>query len=542
MRWLVAVAVLGACTEYGLSGEEKPEPEVLDTAPPVLAKRLEVVPPVIDFGAVAVGDRLESAAVVSNVGDLPVTVASIALIDPERAFELISPAVEVLEPGDALELQVAFMPPHRGAFEGNVWVDSDAEAALEDRVQLLGTTSEPSIWIDPTFTDIGRVEVGVTEVVYVTVGNDGPGRVTVTDTTWDSTSPELALTDTGRLGSLPLDLDAGDTAVIEVSYTPVDVPGDEATFTVWSDDPAAPEISAQLGGMGEGEAGLWLRPPVYDFGVFEVGREATTRLELGNDGTLPVTITATEWLPSSAEMRLMDLGDLTTLPLVLEPGARAQVEVGYAPADEAPDTATFGVRSDDPAAPELYSELLGNGCIEWYGEPSLSGWQQHDGAGLQWFGYTMPSHGAVEEYLYSSIPGESEPGWFGAPDPDIIDYSLYSTLCAAGASCRSAGEFTYFQTFVDIPVGLDVDRFEIRFTGIDDGVMVTVYNSLYPSGYVEPGSYVFLGGSGTSNLADHVVPGESNRVVVTHVDDCCSGSYLNSASVILEGELYIPCE
>ena len=95
MRWVGAVALLAACTEYGLSGEEKPEVEVLDTAPPVLAKRLEVVPPVSDFGAVAVGDRRESAAVVTNVGDLPVTVASISLIDAERAFELILSLIHI---------------------------------------------------------------------------------------------------------------------------------------------------------------------------------------------------------------------------------------------------------------------------------------------------------------------------------------------------------------------------------------------------------------------------------------------------------------
>ena len=56
-----------------------------------------------------------------------------------------------------------------------------------------------------------------------------------------------------------------------------------------------------------------------------------------------------------------------------------------------------------------------------------------------------------------------------------------------------------------------------------------------------PGSYVYLGGSGTTNLAAYVVTGEVNRVVVTHVDDCCSGSYLESAILVIEGEALQPC-
>jgi hypothetical protein len=39
----------------------------------------------------------------------------------------------------------------------------------------------------------------------------------------------------------------------------------------------------------------------------------------------------------------------------------------------------------------------------------------------------------------------------------------------------------------------------------------------YPDGVVIPGSYVYLGGSGTTNLVSYVAAGENNRVVVTQV-------------------------
>ena len=167
-------------------------------------------------------------------------------------------------------------------------------------------------------------------------------------------------------------------------------------------------------------------------------------------------------------------------------------------------------------------------------------WQQNGGEGLVSFGFQTNQHGAVVEYDYATIPAADDASWTPASNGDTIGYSVYSTLCGQ-LSCRYGAEFTYFQTFVDVPANVQVNTFTIAFSGIDDGVRTTIYNSDYPTGVVIPGSYVFLGGSGTANLAALVVPGELNRVVVTHADDCCSGSYLSSAQVVLDGQVVETC-
>ena len=99
------------------------------------------------------------------------------------------------------------------------------------------------------------------------------------------------------------------------------------------------------------------------------------------------------------------------------------------------------------------------------------------------------------------------------------------------------GDFTYFQTFVNVPSNVQVTTFTITFSGMDDGSRVTIFNSAYPGGLVIPGSYVYLGGSGTTNLAAYVKAGELNRVVITQVDDCCVENHLQSAAVVLNGEV-----
>lgn len=177
-----------------------------------------------------------------------------------------------------------------------------------------------------------------------------------------------------------------------------------------------------------------------------------------------------------------------------------------------------------------------------------SAWQQHDGLevtganplGLIAFTCNPAQHGDACEYDVATIPPAFDGGWGAAPNPDTIGFSVYpSRVCQApgGQSCLEYGDFTYFQTFVDIPANVAVTAFTIDFSGMDDGSRVTIFNSLHPAGFVIPGSYVYLGGTGTTDLSALVVSGEVNRVVVTQVDDCCVENNLHSAVVVLNGEV-----
>ncbi|HEU4407297.1 MAG TPA: hypothetical protein VFS43_18660 [Polyangiaceae bacterium] len=176
---------------------------------------------------------------------------------------------------------------------------------------------------------------------------------------------------------------------------------------------------------------------------------------------------------------------------------------------------------------------------------SRTPWQMHDGfepGQLIAFGCDpAPQHGNICEYDVATVPPAGDAGWGPAPNPDTIGFDIPSRVCGApgGQTCFVYGDFTYFQTFVDIPATTAVTTFTIDFNGMDDGSRVTIYNSANPGGTVVPGSYVFLGGSGTANLAGLVVSGEVNRVVITQVDDCCSANRLHSAVVNLNG-VFVP--
>ncbi|HYI01655.1 DUF5011 domain-containing protein [Hyalangium sp.] len=177
---------------------------------------------------------------------------------------------------------------------------------------------------------------------------------------------------------------------------------------------------------------------------------------------------------------------------------------------------------------------------------SRTPWQMHNGnevtssnpLGLVRFNCAPTRHGDNCEYDVASIPAASDSDWLAAPNGETIGFEVFpSRVCQAPNQCLSYGDFTYFQTFVNVPSNVAVTAFTITFSGMDDGSRVTIFNSQYPGGLVIPGSYVYLGGSGTANLASYVKSGENNRVVITQVDDCCTHNRLQSAAVVLNGEV-----
>lgn len=140
-------------------------------------------------------------------------------------------------------------------------------------------------------------------------------------------------------------------------------------------------------------------------------------------------------------------------------------------------------------------------------------------------------HGASCLYDFApAIPSATSSVWGAAPNPDTIDFHSYSRLYAC---LSNQADFSYFQTFVTIPSDFDLTQAQITFSDTDDGAEVVIFNSAYPNGIAQPG--VKLGQTSTTNIAQYMVVGEVNRVVVIQVDDCPTGNNLGYAAVVLNG-------
>src|SRR5438093_588787 len=67
------------------------------------------------------------------------------------------------------------------------------------------------------------------------------------------------------------------------------------------------------------------------------------------------------------------------------------------------------------------------------------------------------------------------------------------------------------------------------------GTRITVLHAPHPAGFDVPESFAFLGGGTAANLAQYLAPGQ-NRLVLTHLDDCCQASIISGARITVDAQ------
>jgi hypothetical protein len=166
---------------------------------------------------------------------------------------------------------------------------------------------------------------------------------------------------------------------------------------------------------------------------------------------------------------------------------------------------------------EVCTEGVWGGCDALVPTPvgvELSPWEMNLGEGVVSFGYCTSAFDPGE-FNFSSVPAADDPGWQPAPSGGSIGYSVPSTLCGV-AECHCGAEFTYFRSFATVPADVTVTTLAVMGDGyVDDAFQTTIFNSAQPRGVT------------AGDLAPYVVSGETNTIVVTHDDNCCSISQIS---------------
>lgn len=247
MRTVFISLLLAGCSEFDVTAKSDDPTAPVDTAVEVVPGALQVTPPVIDFGEVAIGASANDTLVLTNAGGSPLIVTAAGVVDDAGMF---SAEVEIpleLAAGESHEVPVAFAPTRGGEFVGDAWFESDVEGTGTERATLLGHTPDPDIEISPTLHDFGAVGVDTVHTVTVTVANVGGGPLDITGVEYASTDDTvLYLSDDGALGGT---LGPGERRELEVTFAPTTLGGWEGTLTVASDDPDEAEVIAVQSGL-----------------------------------------------------------------------------------------------------------------------------------------------------------------------------------------------------------------------------------------------------------------------------------------------------
>ncbi len=147
------------------------------TGQPAEAK-IEASPVVLSFGGTTVGGKVSAAATFRNVGGAPLTIESVGSIAPPFSVSGAPAPGKVLQPGEAVNVEVAFEPTEEGNFGGQLTLKTSAG---ESTIALAGAGGKPGVLkFTPETVEYGNVPVGSTASKTFTITNTGGTNVTLT--------------------------------------------------------------------------------------------------------------------------------------------------------------------------------------------------------------------------------------------------------------------------------------------------------------------------------------------------------------------------
>ncbi len=211
----------------------------------------------------------------------------------------------------------------------------------------------PDIFVNPDEVQFGTVTAGVTSEQLLAVHNSGGGTLTVESVVIQDGSSGFSVEEfTGEITP---------EAFVEltVSFDPVQLGPAEDVIVITSDDPDEPEVLVPVYAVDvlpAPEPAIAWSPSSLDWGAVLSGQSITKVVTLSSVGTSDLEV-LTVYLATGTSSDFYLVGN--PAPVTLAPGAVTEVQVSYAPSDEAPDAGNLMISSNDPDTPQAMVPLTG---------------------------------------------------------------------------------------------------------------------------------------------------------------------------------------
>ncbi|MEQ8706524.1 MAG: FISUMP domain-containing protein [Phaeodactylibacter sp.] len=153
-------------------------------------------------------------------------------------------------------------------------------------------------------------------------------------------------------------------------------------------------------------------------------------------------------------------------------------------------------------------------------------WQYQEGKVVQ-FSTAKPADESVEDVLRKpfdeykeDIPEKDNSGWKTAPvnSAGQTEYTFRKPV-----QCAKQVDFVYFQTIVNVPENVDIEKFTVSYQTANDAARIYFYNSKNDGTFDLKSDLIRrVSTNQKSDLRDKVVPGE-NRIVIVAYNQCAGG-------------------
>jgi hypothetical protein len=315
---------------------------------------------IVDFGSVPVGTTQVRSNTITNNTRSPIVLTS-AQID-QSEFKITGQKLPLtLAPGARVTVQIAYSPQSGGTSQSKIVLASNVNRMFSVFI-LKGTAILGGrMRLTPSMISFGNVPIGKTQTQSATLSNSGILPVTVTR----AAIAGRGFTLTGL--RLPRTLKRGESAIINVSFTPVaggaasgtmsvfgtvslNVPRRPVTFgerdgqfTGEWDDQHTTNLSVPLSGTGMGGGQLAVSPTSLTLGKVKIGASQTQSATLINSGSADLTIR--QATVTGKGLRMSGIA----FPLTLGAGQHKNFSVTFTPQAAGNVSGSIVVITDDSA-------------------------------------------------------------------------------------------------------------------------------------------------------------------------------------------------
>lgn len=299
------------------------------------------IPPRLEFGDVALGEKKELTLPVKNLTDVPLDLSIDIQGWPQYSiydFEL------TLAPQEEVTLPVLFSPESRGEVHGALQF-TPCVGCRAAKTSLLGHGLSSVLSAAPNPLDFGQVprELAVTQTVTLTNEGDGPIALGAPIRSPRSGS-SFSVVSLDAAHPLP----AGASGELHIQYLPGADGIETAMFRI-PDEDGNVLLDLQVTGAGGGSR-LVVTPSPLDFGLQPVGRDVrrAVRLEVFGD---PVSVQVDQAVIEGPDARFFSVWT-PELPLLVS-DTPIELQVGSLHSEPGLAKAELVIRTQFPAQPEI---------------------------------------------------------------------------------------------------------------------------------------------------------------------------------------------
>ena len=317
-----------------------PNPVILTGSTGNSGQQLTVSPASHNFGNVTVNTVANAAVSLTNSGAANLTISRIVVSGTGFAANSIKTPTTVPAGGNVV-LDVAFSPKTTGNFYGAVTVSSDDPDTPTETIALDGTATTQTIGkliATPAALNFNNVKQGSTASAVTTLKNVGTANVTLS---------QINISGSGFSTSgiaTPVLVVPGESLTLTVKYSAASNRTSSGNISLVSAQGGVTSVSVS-GTVAQ--SSLNLSPANINFGNAVTGVTNSQTVQIGNPGTVPVTITAANL--SGAGFSTSGL----TFPLTLSAGKTSTFNMQFGPKSAGASSGSLSLVSDASNSPAV---------------------------------------------------------------------------------------------------------------------------------------------------------------------------------------------